>query len=179
MRSAKLCFLMLMLVPASTVAAAAPAPTSVRAFLEGQGYHTFKLTKLPTGHETIEVTINGVSGIFVVDSGAGGTVVHRARLAKFGIEQASGEGQGAGAGGNIAITSHPVKSLLLNGQPVPLDTVRATDLDSVANRLQAATGVVIDGVVGQDVLSAYAGIINIGASELYLKLPAPGTKKPG
>lgn len=163
--------LILMLASGNSAVAAAAEPTPVRAFLEGQGYQTFKLTKLATGHETVEVTINGVTGIFVLDSGSGATVLHRARLEKFGIESAGAEQQGSGAGGDVAITSHPIKSLLLNGHPIPLTKVFATNLDSVANRLKAVTGVVVDGVIGQDVLSGFGAIINIGSSELYLKLP--------
>jgi hypothetical protein len=53
-----------------------------------------------------------------------------------------------------------------------LKQVYSTNLDSVVARLNAATGTEIDGVVGQDILSGFSGIINIGSSELYLKLPA-------
>ena len=143
----------------------------VRELLEQQGFTAFKLTKLPTGHETVEATINGRSGIFVLDSGAGRTVVRHDRLAKFGLAAADSAEEGAGAGGSIAITSHAVESFVLDKQVVPLKQVFGTNLDSGATRLKGATGVEIDGVIGQDVLSGYAGIINIGASELYLKLP--------
>lgn len=169
--------LALVFVSGSAAIASPPKPVSVREFLADQGYSGFTLRKLPTGHETIEVSINGHTGIFVLDSGAGRTVLHKERLAKFGIEAATSEAQGAGAGGAVAITSHPVSSFMLNGTSVPLGIVYATSLDSVVARLQAATGTVIDGVVGQDVLSGFSAIINIGASELYLKLPQPKAAK--
>jgi len=159
-----------MLLPAAALAAP-PEADAVRAFLGEQGFTTFKLTKLPTGHEIITVSINGQSGTFVLDSGAGRTVVRHDRLAKFGLAPAADEQEGAGAGGSIAITSHPITTFSLDGRAVPLPVVYGTNLDSVAARLKAATGVEIDGVVGQDVLSGYAAIINIGTSELYLKLP--------
>lgn len=167
------------LSPAATAATTAAttsvaAPASVRDYLESNGYRTFKLTKLPTGHETIEVTINGKTGIFVVDSGAGATVVHNDRKAKFDLDAAAiAHSSGAGAGGSIAISGHPISSFAISGKPVPLKQVMATNLDSVVSRLKAVTGVEVDGVVGQDVLSGFAAIINIGASELYLKLPNP------
>lgn len=156
----------------SVQASAAEDAASIRTYVEKIGYHSFALKKLPTGHETIEVTINGQSGVFVLDSGAGRTVVHKERLAKFGLNTSNGGQQGTGAGGDIPITSHPVGSFLLDNEAIPLNVVFATNLDSVVNRLQAATGVIVDGVVGQDVLGGYSGIINIGSSELYLKLPA-------
>lgn len=156
-------------VPAS---AAPPEPSDVSRFLASQGFAVLKLTKLSTGHEIIDVVINGQAGTFVLDSGAGATVVRHDRLAKFGLAAATGEEQGAGAGGNIAITRHPVESLMLGGRAVPLKQVYGTNLDSVVARLKAATGTEIDGVVGQDILSGFSGIINIGSSELYLRLPA-------
>lgn len=157
---------------AAPALAAPPAPSEVSQFLASQGFTALKLTKLPTGHEVIDVVINGQPGSFVLDSGAGATVVRHDRLAKFGITAAAGAQQGAGAGGNIAITSHPIGSLVLAGRAVPLTQVYSTNLDSVVARLQAATGIEIDGVIGQDILSGFAAIINIGSSELYLKLPA-------
>lgn len=170
--------LVLALTIASTPVAAAPAqapgPAPVRAFLEQQGYTTFKLTKLPTGHETIEGTINGVAGVFVLDSGASATVLHKDKLAKFQVAAASGnQGSGAGAGSALAIGAHPVTGFTLAGKPVPLATIYSTDLANVVGSLKAAAGVEVDGVVGQDVLSGFGAIINIGTSELYLKLPAP------
>ena len=158
------------------VAEAEPEPAEVRAFLEQQGFTTFRLIKLRTGHEAIEGTINGIAGTFVLDSGANRTVLHKDRLAKFGIVPAAvSQGAGAGAGGAVAIGSHSICSFTLGGQPVPLDTIYSTDLTSVVGNLKAAADVDIDGVVGQDVLSGYGGIINVGTSELYLKLPPPAS----
>ncbi|WP_082731706.1 MULTISPECIES: aspartyl protease family protein [unclassified Sphingomonas] len=160
-----------MILPAP--APAAPLkPGEVSRFLASKGFTVLKLTKLPTGHEIVDVEINGQAGTFVLDSGAGATVVRHDRLGKFGLGAASGEAQGAGAGGSIAITSHPIESIALGGRAVPLKRVYSTNLDSVVARLKTATGTEIDGVVGQDILSGFSGIINIGSSELYLKLPA-------
>lgn len=151
--------------------AAPPEADAVRAFFSDQGFTTFKLTKLPTGHEIIDVVINGQAGTFVLDSGASATVVRHDRLTKFGLATTTGEQQGSGAGGNIAITRHPIESFVLGGRAVPLKQVYGTNLDSVVAGLKAATGTEVDGVVGQDILSGFSGIINIGSSELYLKLP--------
>lgn len=177
MRWQLLASLFLVLAGANAHAAAdAPdgsAPAPVRSFLEQQGYTTFKLAKLATGHETIEGTINGAAGVFVVDSGAGATVLHKDRLEKFGIAPGSGNQEpGAGAGSALALGSHAVPGITLAGKPVPLETVYSTDLANVVQSLKAAAGVDVDGVVGQDVLSRYGAIINIGTSELYLKLPS-------
>lgn len=152
--------------------AAPPEPSEISRFLVSQGFAVLKLSKLPTGHEVIDVVINGQAGTFVLDSGAGATVLRHDRLTKFGIVSGTDKQQGAGAGGSIAITRHPIGSIALDGQALPLRHVYSTNLDSVVGRLRAATGIEIDGVVGQDILSGFSAIINIGSSELYLKLPA-------
>jgi len=172
MRPFALIIVALAMVLPAAAPAAPPEPGEVSRFLTSRGFTVLKLTKLPTGHEIIDVEINGQAGTFVLDSGAGATVVRHDRLAKFGLGAATGEEQGAGAGGSIAITSHPIASIALGGRAVPLKQVYSTNLDSVVARLKAATGTEIDGVVGQDILSGFSGIINIGSSELYLKLPA-------
>ena len=136
--------------------AGGPEPAPVRVFLEQQGFVTFKLTKLQTGHEIIEGVLNGVSGTFVLDSGAGATVLHKDRLAKFEIASATAQEEGAGAGGAVTITAHDVTSLTLGGKSVPLLTIYSTDLASVVSRLQTVTGIEIDGVIGQDVPQRHA-----------------------
>lgn len=169
-RIAKAFVILSVLLPGPALAAPNESH-AVREFMTDQGFAIFTLKKLPTGHEVITVTINGQSGTFVLDSGAGRTVVRHDRLAKFGLEAAATAEQGAGAGGSIPITSHAIGAFALDGRAVPLAQVYATNLDSVVTGLKTATGVEIDGVVGQDILSGYAAIINIGSSELYLKVP--------
>lgn len=104
MRPFVLIVIALAMVLPAPAPAAPPEPDEVGRFLASQGFTVLKLTKLSTGHEIIDVKINGQAGTFVLDSGAGATVVRHDRLAKFGLAAATGEQQGAGAGGAIAIT---------------------------------------------------------------------------
>lgn len=157
----------------SAVAQPTPSPNppiSVEQLLLANGYRSVPLTKLRTDHEVVEVTLNGVSGTFVLDSGAGGSVVHVASSDKFGLPQEGNTIRGTGAGGQISLIDVPIQTLLLGDVPVPQNKIAVTDLSSVVNALQAAAGVTIDGVIGQDILTRDGGIIDVRAQRLYLQL---------
>lgn len=146
-----------------------PSP-SVEQHLLANGYRPVVLTKLRTGHETVQVTLNGVTGTFVLDSGAGGSVVHLASRDKFGLPEQGNSVGGTGAGGRITLVDVPIQTLLLGDVAVPQTRIAVTDLSSVVNALQAATGVTIDGVIGQDILTRDGGIIDVRAQRLYLQI---------
>ena len=159
----------------ATATATAPAARrqSLARFMSISGYAAIPLTKLPTGHETVVVALNGVASTFVLDSGAGATVLHRTSLAKFGL--ADGDrmrsSTGVGAGGAIGIDTYAVTSLSISGRQVPLAAIRVADLTAVVGALKAAAGVEVDGVIGQDVLTRWDGVIDVAHSTLYLRLP--------
>ena len=157
----------------SASAALAPGTASAQdlaGYLTQHGYVPIKMTKLSTGHETVMVTINGVQGQFVVDSGAGGTVVHNGRLEKFSLQAPQGEGEASsGAGGGFTAFRADVQSFVIEGVPLDIDQVRTLDLGAVVDQLKLATGADIDGVVGQDVLTRFAGVLDVGAQTLFLR----------
>lgn len=151
----------------------APASASAQdlaGYLTQHGYVPIKMTKLSTGHETVMVTINGVQGQFVVDSGAGGTVVHSGRLKKFSLHAPQGEGEASsGAGGGFTAFRASVQSFDIEGVTLDIDQVRTLDLGAVIDQLKLAAGADIDGVVGQDVLTRFAGVLDVGAQTLFLR----------
>lgn len=156
-----------------------PAAQSAKAqdladYLSQHGYSAIAMNKLATGHETVTVEINGVSGWFVLDSGAGATVIHSARLAKYELAstEAVNSSIGIGAGGQSSIMSHDIQSLRIDGAALNLPQVRSMDLSGVVEALTAATGTEIDGVIGQDVLTRYQGVIDVKAQQLFLR-PEP------
>ncbi|WP_395943436.1 retropepsin-like aspartic protease [Brevundimonas sp.] len=151
------------------------APSSVRAqdlagYLGRHGYIAIQMTKLSTGHETVKVTINGVEGQFVVDSGAGGTVVHSARLGKFSLQAPKGDGEvSSGAGGQTTMHRLPIRSFGIEGVTLDIEEIRTLDLTSVVDRLKSLAGADIDGVIGQDVLTRFNGVLDVGSQTLFLR----------
>lgn len=140
-------------------------------FLKTKGYSAIDLKKIDTGHETLTVTINGKTGTFILDSGAGATILHADNIAKFDIDESKQQGSesGVGAGGDIDIGVYPIDSFKLNGVEFVLPEINVTDLEYVVDAVAEVTGDIIDGVVGQDILTAHEGIIDVANSKLYLK----------
>jgi Aspartyl protease len=146
-------------------------PASLADVLRSQGYVAIALKKLPTGHETVVVSINGKDGLFVLDSGAGASVVHTDAAASFNLLESNGPAkQGTGAGGKIQLNTFAVASFAINKTALPVTAILVTNINHVVDSLKTAAGVDISGVIGQDVLTTYAGIIDVRGKTLYLKL---------
>lgn len=166
------------LVFGSILTSAPASAQDLNEYLGRYGYVRVPMTKLSTGHETVLVTINGVQGQFVVDSGAGGTVVHSGSLAKFSLTTPQGEGvASSGAGGPITVFRQPIKSFEINGLVLDIDEVNTLDLSAVAGRLKVAAGVDIDGVLGQDVLTRFKGVLEVSTQSLFLHPAEPVTEQ--
>jgi len=151
----------------------ASAPASAQdlsAYLSERGYFPIPLQKLSTGHETVQLVINGVEGRFILDSGAGGTVVHTGNLSKFSLEMPGDGGEvSSGAGGQFTWYRLPIESLEIGGRSLEVDEIRTLDLTPVVSRLQEAAGVDVDGVVGQDILTRFKGVLDVGTQTLFLQ----------
>ena len=154
-----------------------PNPT-LSDVLKAQGYVAVPLRKLSTGHESIAVTINGREGLFVLDSGAGASVVHTAFATSFDLNKAVGAStNGTGAGGQIQLQRFSVLTFSLSGTSLPLTSILVTNIKSVVDSLRNAAGVDVQGVIGQDILTKFSGVIDIRAQVLYIRTE-PAKSKP-
>lgn len=155
-------------VAAAAPIVARPAAPPLAQWLGGQGYSAIPLRRTGSNHQVVSVTVNGKAALFLVDSGAAGTVIDRNQLARFGIGAAVREGTGIGAGGSIKVALHPLASFRIGPRAVPLAQIVSTDLSGVIAGLNAGD---VAGVLGQDVLQRYGAIIDVRANTLYLKVP--------
>ncbi|MEO1922769.1 MAG: retropepsin-like aspartic protease [Sphingomonadaceae bacterium] len=134
------------------------------------GYISIPLRTLASGHHIVAGSINGVPATFVVDSGAGRTVVHSPYVAQFFLDTSSGEqGTAIGAGGSTAVSAAPIRELMISTTRTSLERVYAMDLTHVVNALDSLAGDPIHGIVGQDVMQAQHAIIDVQEARLYLK----------
>ncbi|MEO1304791.1 MAG: retropepsin-like aspartic protease [Pseudomonadota bacterium] len=134
------------------------------------GYTEIEISKLPTGHEIVQVSLNGETGLFVVDSGAGTTVVHYENAEKYGLAIADSEQTGTGAGGQLAVSQAAIDGITMGDTSLSMETVHVMDLSHVVDALAAATATEIDGVVGQDILTRFGGIIDVRGGRLFLQV---------
>lgn len=146
--------------------------TDLLAYLANHGFSAIPLTKLRSSHESVKVEINGVTGLFILDSGAGASVINNSSLAKFNLSNPAGPQQNAtGAGGTFAINQYQVQSFAIESIRLPVTEVRSANLDGVVGALRAANNVEVDGVIGQDILTQFQGIIDVGGQRLFVRIP--------
>jgi predicted aspartyl protease len=147
-----------------------PATFALERFLTVKhGYIKIPITKMASGHLHVKVVLNGVNGEFILDTGAGATVVETKRQGKFNLQTDNNVVSGAGAGGVQTLqqttnTTIKVGNLVKNNFNVYL-----MNLDHVNEALSSMGLAEVDGVIGADVLTENKAIIDYSNLILYLK----------
>lgn len=145
------------------------SPFDLSAALGAAGYHRVPLQRLSTGHLELQVVLNGVSGRFILDTGAGGTVVERQHQVRFGLEAIRSEHTGSGAGGSdLALKNSEGNTIAFGALSIPNFKIVLMDLSHVNNAFVALNIPEVDGVIGADVLSSRASVIDYGGMGLWL-----------
>ena len=139
--------------------------------LENDGYQAISLKMLNIDLTSLELTINGHIGEFILDSGAGASMVTLNSLEHFQLtnNKVIGSRQSSGAGGAIIIESLPLDSLKIQSTDYVLPSIDSLDLSAVVKEVKNASNADIHGVVGQDLLQKYSSIISFHDNTLYLK----------
>lgn len=142
------------------------------------GFMATPLRRLPTGHQTVEATLNGKPATFVLDTGANMSVVHAAYAERFGLAPQRGvRGAAAGLGGGGAASRASVEALRLGSVDIGQAHVVLADLSQVEGPLAKLAGRPIHGIIGQDVMGEHGAVIDVSRAMLYLReagsTPAP------
>ena len=134
------------------------------------GYSSIALTRMKTGHMTLQARINGIPGRFVLDTGAGRSVIEASRQAKFQLARiADTSGVAVGAGGSLPLRMSHGNRLQIGryvdygftAYLMPLEQVNLAFLRRGHER--------IDGVIGADVLRSGHAVIDYASGTLHLK----------
>ncbi len=156
----------------------AATPTAAEA-LCALGHSSIPLRTLGSGHHLVGVAVNGKPAQFIVDTGAGRSVVHRPHADAFGLQSHGGQqGTAIGAGGATAVHQVSVNDFAIAGTRTSLDHLFAIDLTHVVRVLDPIVGSPVHGIIGQDILQAQHAIIDIRQERLYLK-PLAGEPQTG
>ncbi|MDO9489621.1 MAG: retropepsin-like aspartic protease [Sphingomonadaceae bacterium] len=136
------------------------------------GFTAVPLTELVTGHHLVGATINGVAGIFVLDTGANASVVNTAAAGQFGLTPALGglvPAIGIGVGGAQKAGFSTADSLVIGGVDIRRKRLMTANLDQVVKLLgPMAGGAQISGIIGQDVMKEHRAVIDVAKPILYL-----------
>ncbi|MDR6993349.1 aspartyl protease family protein [Luteimonas sp. 3794] len=157
----------------TSLPAAAQTSVSARvaATLEAAGYTAVPMTRHGDAHLTVAARMNDVAGTFIIDTGAGRTVIDRAAQSRFDQGRATRDGgRATGAGGTgMAISALPGNRLRIGGYRDDAFTVHFLALDHVNAAFSQRGEAPVDGVIGADILERGGAVIDYPNLRLYLR----------
>lgn len=147
-----------------------PDTITLEKFLtEKHDYIKIPITRIASGHLRIKVLLNGVGGEFILDTGAGATVVETKRKDKFNLQTENSNASGVGAGGTQTLQKATNNTLKLGSLTKNKFDVYLMNLDHVNQALTSMGLAEVDGVIGADILAKNKAIIDHSNLVLYLK----------
>jgi len=128
----------------------------------------FKITK--TQHLQIKAKINGISGNFILDTGASNTCVGFESIELFELAAKNSKTKASGAGGTGMTTQISLENKLQIGSWKNKDfNIVIFDLSHVNEALESFKAKPVHGIIGADVLLEGKAIIDYFNHYLYLK----------
>lgn len=143
---------------------------SLKKFLKAKKYLRIPLTLSATSHLELSVQINGVSGRFILDTGASNTCVAMNRAEFFRLSSESSEVKAAGAGAMNMETMIAMNNKIRIGEwKKKKQQVVLFDMVHVNDALILHDSPAVDGIVGADLLRKAKAVIDYTAPCLYLR----------
>ncbi len=142
--------------------------------MESRNYYKVPLTLSATNHLEVVACINGVSGRFILDTGASNTCVGTDRGDFFKLVSETSEIKAAGAG------AMDMETLISQNNEIRMGDWKKTrqqvvlfDLVHVNQALVLHDGLAVDGIIGADLLKKSNAVIDYTTPCLYLKKQTP------
>jgi len=144
--------------------------SSLKKFLRKKNYSQIPLKLTQTDHFEISAKINGVSGRFILDTGASNTCIGIDKIDQFALASEVSEIKAAGAGATDMETLISTKNKIEigNWKKKKLKIV-LFDLVHVNQALTAHNTLPVDGIIGADVLKKAKAVIDYNKCCVYLK----------
>ncbi|WP_026810319.1 retropepsin-like aspartic protease family protein [Arenibacter latericius] len=143
---------------------------SLKSFLKKKNYISIPLTLTATNHFEIKVSINGVEGLFILDTGASNTCIGMDKIEHFKLNSKDSEIKAAGAGATEMLTKLSTKNKIEIGKWVKKKhKIVLFDLVHVNEALTSHNAMPVDGIIGADLLQKGKAIIDYKKTRLYLK----------
>lgn len=140
-------------------------------FLINRGYTKVKMHLTKTNHFEIKVTLNGVKGLFILDTGASNSCVGFEAVENFKLKAKDSEIKAAGAGATDMTTQISKKNSVKIGKwkkdKIALILFNLTHVNTALINHNSKP---VDGIIGADLLKKAKAIIDYKNKDLYLKL---------
>jgi len=143
---------------------------SLKKFLKNKNYIRVPLVFTATNHFEIVAKINGISGRFILDTGASNTCIGLDKIEFFNLISKESEVKAAGAGATNMETLISTKNNIEIGKwSKRKQKIVLFDLTHVNEALITHKALPVDGIIGADVLKKAKAIIDYNKSFVYLK----------
>lgn len=154
-----------------------PRVQNIGDFLTIQGYIAVPFRQNVAGHLLIHAKINGTGGIYILDSGAGRTVVDNKQLGNLNLTLNYDETELTGGG----VGAHGLANIPSYGNKLEIDLFKIDDFALAVMSLETAWEALakvgahdeITGIIGVDILKAGSAVVDFNTMTLYLLQPAP------
>jgi predicted aspartyl protease len=144
---------------------------TLQEFLLNKNYTKVKLHLTKMNHFEIKATINGVKGLFILDTGASSSCVGFEAIETFKLDAKESLIKAAGAGAVDMDTKVAKKNKIKIGKwrtnKVALVLFNLTHVNTA---LQNHNSKPVDGIIGADILKKAKAVIDYEKKYLYLKL---------
>ncbi|TXD81883.1 acid protease [Subsaximicrobium wynnwilliamsii] len=145
--------------------------TTLKNFLLDKGYTKVKLQLTKTNHFEVKAIINGVKGLFILDTGASNSCVGFEAIKTFKLVAEDSEIKAAGAGASDMLTQMSNKNEIKIGKWKNKKVALVLfNLSHVNEALINHDAQPVDGIIGADILKKSKAIIDYDKKQLYLKL---------
>ncbi|SHJ09766.1 Aspartyl protease [Arenibacter nanhaiticus] len=144
---------------------------SLKKFLKKKNYIKIPLLLTKTNHFEVTAQINGISGRFILDTGASNTCIGLDKIDFFKLNSKESKIKAAGAGATEMYTKISTKNTVAIGTwSKNKQKIVLFDLVHVNEALTSHQALPVDGIIGADVLKKGKAIIDYKKTKLYLKL---------
>jgi predicted aspartyl protease len=139
-------------------------------FLEQKNYHSIKLEKNEIGHYQFQISLNGIDGNFILDTGASSSCIGTEYAEKYDLIPEISDYKAAGAGAiDMETFQAKISSLSIGGVKVDIENIILFDLTQINEALSQQNACNIDGIIGADILEQLSAVISYSEKTVYLK----------
>jgi hypothetical protein len=139
-------------------------------FLKRKGYSSVKLIFLETKHYLIEAKVNGVSGRFILDTGASNSCVCTTLENNFNIISKETIEKASSATSEISNTKISKNNTIQIGKWENKINLITFDMSHINHALNEKKINSVSGIIGADILKKFKAILDYNKNKLYIKL---------
>ena len=139
-------------------------------FLKRKGYSSVKLIFLETKHYLIEAKVNGVSGRFILDTGASNSCVCTSLENNFNIISQETIEKASSATNEISNTKISKNNTIQIGKWENKINLITFDMSHINHALNEKKIYSVSGIIGADILKKSKAILDYNKNKLYIKL---------